>query len=269
MAEGPPPGLGDRPSLSFAVDRFIKTQAPALARIERQRTDGGREVGRASRLFLVPGLEAYDDVAGSLEFERLHGMRPLHLVLQDPRVGSRHRLLRHTGRILAAIHDRLEPADGVPVIAGSLGPGVRSRPVPLHGDFSVGNVLYSPEQDRYAVIDWSVALWLGEPPGVSVGPAVLDLGVFLISLFHSLPLGSTRIPGVRSLAREFLASYGAARITGAAPDDAELCQLLPPLVARFARARRARWGLRALAYRPSLWGLMRFIRAGQPLGAAP
>lgn len=64
------------------------------------------------------------------------------------------------------------------------------KPFPIsriHGDFTLNNVLYNPDSDSIAIIDWSMSRYFEFVS--SVGPIYWDLSYFLSSLFN-VSLGS-------------------------------------------------------------------------------
>ena len=171
-------------------DCLIKRQCPLLSRLERERSQFGARVGTACGLFQVPEVLSFDDSAGEIVF----GFVPDAVRLRDYLVDRPEpELLRRCGSILAAIHSACFDAGQCDVC--------------WHGDFALGNLLYSESRDTIAVIDWSNVPWLLEPACRSRGPAALDLGVAVISLFHPRGVRARNIPDPEGLSMEFLTSY--------------------------------------------------------------
>ena len=226
-------------------DRLIKRQSPKHSRLERERTQFGARVAAESGLFEVPDILSYDDAEGEITFRYIHGA----VALRDYLVKrSEPELMTRAGRALAAIHD----AD-----VDSNGPGVL-----WHGDFGVGNVLYSEDRDRITIIDWANAKWTLEPAERLRGSAGLDLGVALLSLFHHRLLGPMYIPEPEAFGSALLQAYKRER------HYFSIATVLP-FIYRLIHRRRRQWivhrgFLRNLAYDPSLIRLRIFLSKIHP-----
>ena len=133
---------------------------------------------------------SYDDAKGEISFRYIHGSVPLreHLAWR-----SDLQLMLRVGRALAVIHGADVPSNGSDVF--------------WHGDYGMGNVLYSEECDRITIIDWSNANWVLESTEQFTGSPGLDLGVALISLFHQRPMGYMYVGGSEKLGTAFLQGY--------------------------------------------------------------
>ena len=187
-------GLTGSPTLRFEGDRLIKRQSPVQSRIERERTQLGAQIASDSGLFDVPEILSYDDGAGEVTFRYIDAAVTLreHLVSQTDES-----LMVRVGQALAAIHNSCGICCGSQVF--------------WHGDYGVGNVLYSAERDTITIVDWANAKWTHEPFERSCGRAGYDLGGALVALFHYRPLGHMYIPGLETLGAAFLRGYAEAR----------------------------------------------------------
>jgi hypothetical protein len=231
----------------------VKVQAPDASRRERLRTEAGAEVGRATGLFVVPEIVAYDDARGEISFQRLQLMtarQALSEGVQGPE------LLERTGRALAAIHGCLPVTDGTSVRTDA--DGRLGRPqVPLHGDFGMRNVFWLPDRGTISIIDWANADWTGVD--ADRGAPEIDVAVFLISLFHRRILGPWPLTQRHQLARRFLAAYA-----GSAPhglDVGVLRRVVAGMTPAFVRLTRQRKGrLHALGSRHAMIDLQLFLR---------
>ena len=227
-------------TIRIESDCVVKQQPPEFSRCELNRSRLGGEVARNSGLFRVPEILEYDEAKSEITFERIRGLRPLRVLLTDPRNRG---LLERAACALAAIH-------------GS-GPESAKPDVMWHGDFGLGNLLFTENPDELFIIDWCNAFWTGEPPDRSVGPASFDLGILLLSLFPHRIGGRDRIPDRESLATSFLEGYAAATD---AFDPAELHALMPSLNQRLKDHWVRNRGLpSALVYAPSMARMVRFV----------
>jgi tRNA A-37 threonylcarbamoyl transferase component Bud32 len=235
-------------------DCVVKQQFPGESRRERIRTERGARIGRASRRFVVPAIRSFDDSRGEIVFERLRGVESLQSLLpESPRAEH---LARLAGAALAAIHSEILVEDDEPGVGDAPTDGER---VLLHGDFACGNLLYSESRDELAIIDWSVAHWMEERSTHLVGPAAIDLSVFLVSLFYRRPLGPSLIPDPERLGSVFLETYGRLLAGTLRLDD--LRGRISGIARRYASWRFEKGGpLHFISYYPSIWRLLRFVR---------
>lgn len=233
---------GSGATVQVESSRVVKRQAPDRSRIERERTQAGAVLGRETGLFRVPEIFSFDDERGEIVFERLPDLVSLHeLLATNPDID----LLERAGASLAAIHR----CRGV----------FENSDVTWHGDYGLGNLLYSKRSDELAIIDWSNAVWTGEPAARVRGPAALDLGIALLSLFHGRPGAHRRIANPRELGAIFLQSYAQGQ-----PDfDREsLRDFMPDLLRRWRRFWLTRRGmLSTLAHAPAAVRLSSFVRS--------
>lgn len=181
-------------TIGFLGDRVVKRQHPKLSRIELRRTRLGAQIAEDCGLFDVPEILSHNDDDGELVFAYVDQAKTLGQYL---RIRPDMPLMKRVGQALGCIHE--------------LGVASCGRDVFWHGDYGVGNVLYSEASDRITVIDWANAKWVHEPPERSCGRAGFDLGLALIALFHSRPFGRTCIPRIEALAASFLEGYVEAR----------------------------------------------------------
>lgn len=232
---------GSGATVTIEADRVVKRQAPELSKIERERTLAGSALGRESGLFRVPDIHTFNDECGEIVFERLLDAVPLRSLLRTNRDPT---LVQRAGSALAAIHR----SDG----------GSDDADVTWHGDYGFGNVLYDAKCDELVVIDWSNASWTGEPADRARGPAAMDIGIALISLFHGRLAASERIADPEELGAIFMNTYANDR-----PDfnSEALRQLMPELSRLWRRVWRSRRGtLSAVAHLPSAVRLAAFVR---------
>jgi SAM-dependent methyltransferase len=235
-------------------DIVIKIQEPGASRRERLRTLAGREVGQRTGLFVVPEILSFDDASGKITFERLR-LTWLREALSDPARSME--LVGRAAAALAAIHGHMESPDGaIASSPGGMGTGPKRDPVPLHGDFGMRNVFCLPDSDRLAIIDWSNAGWIGFD--ADLGPAEIDVAVFLMSLFQRRVFGPWPIPRRHDVARHFLTTYSSASPHGL--DLAILGEIVAASTPGFNRQTRRRKGtFLALGYRHNMVDLRLFL----------
>ena len=228
------------PTLEIQCDRLVKRQSPDQSRIERARTLLGARVAAESGLFEVPEILSHDDSKGEIIFRYVHDAVTLreHLLIQTDS-----QLMVRVGQALAAIHDADAISSGCDVF--------------WHGDYGVGNVLYSERRDRITIIDWANAKWTLEPAQRSCGSPGFDLGGALIPLFHHRPFGHMYIPRPETLGSAFLHGYIGER------DCFRIGRVLP-FISQMISRRRQYWisqrgFLKNLAYDSSLVRLRFFL----------
>lgn len=181
-------------SVQVCGDRFIKRQSPRCSRLERKRSAIGAHVGESCGLFEVPEVLSFDDANGEIVFRFLSEVIPLRTYLaKEPRP----ELTERCGRALGHIH-----------LANS---AVDNGDVFWHGDYAMSNLLYSEDRDRLTIVDWSNVDWAGLPPELSMGPAGLDLGIALGSLFHRMFVYGPGIASPERLGLSFLKGYALSR----------------------------------------------------------
>lgn len=237
-------------------DTVVKYQTAARTRIELAKTQCGAAIGRATSLFATPRIISYDTNAGSITFERLHGLCSLKQALSSS--PSPRRLIERVARSLAAIHNDLVLAGDYAVPLPDFGVTLRARSVFVHGDFSTTNIFFAAQHDEMFVIDWSTPAWLAAGVG-SVGPCYLDLGILLQSLFDSRPFGPYPIRDPAGLGRTFLDVYCAEASNEVYLE--EFHRYFELLLSAFLRIRaREMPNWRFVAYTPSFWRVHRFVR---------
>jgi hypothetical protein len=167
-------------------------------------------------------------------------------------------LVGRAAAALAAIHEHMESPDGATTSsAGGMGTGPRRDPVPLHGDFGMRNVFCLPHSDRIAIIDWSNADWIGFD--ADLGPAEIDVAVFLMSLFQRRVFGWWPIARRHDVACHFLTTYSSASPYGLDLDL--LAEIVAASTPGFNRQTRRRMGsFLALGYRHNMVDLRLFLR---------
>jgi tRNA A-37 threonylcarbamoyl transferase component Bud32 len=227
------------------TDVVVKVQDPAGSRKERLRTLAGREIGHRTGLFVVPAIRSFNDDRGEITFERLE-MSPLQEELSR---GERSfELVSRAARALTAIHLNLDVPEPTAAAPGT---------VALHGDFALRNIFYMAATDQIAVIDWSLADWIGF--GAEVGPPEIDVAIFLTSLFHRRVFAPWPVARRHELARHFVSSYAATSPVGI--DPVTLRKIVAsgtPALNRLLRHRKG--SLKALIYRHSMIDLDLFLR---------
>ncbi|MEA2725011.1 MAG: hypothetical protein QOH59_2782 [Gemmatimonadales bacterium] len=242
-------------AVSVRGDIIVKTQQPGASRRERLRTLAGRMVGEQTGLFVVPEIVDFDDSRGEIAFGRLP-LTGLHQALSDT-----DRSVEMAGRaaeVLAAIHGLMHHPEDAKTYPGGMGISPGRDLVPLHGDFGLTNVLYLPAPDRIAVIDWSNAEWTGID--ADLGAPEIDVGVFLISLFHRPLFDPWPVSRRHAVARHFLATYASVAPHGL--DIGTLRAFVSAITPAFGRmTRRLKGNLRALAFRHGMVDLAYFLRA--------
>jgi hypothetical protein len=242
-------------SIRIRGETVLKIQDPAASRRERLRTAAAFEVGRRTGLFVVPKILSYDDSRGEIVFERLNltGLREaLSRRADGPDLVSR------AARALAAIHQRMKAPPGALVTSpGEWGMSSGQRPVPLHGDFGMRNLFCISATDDLAIIDWANADWMGFE--ADLGPAEVDVAVFLMSLFHQRLFGPWPIPRRREVARQFLSIYSSvsAHPLNVGTVGAIVAASTPSF---HQQTRQYKGRFRALAYRHNLVDLYFFLR---------
>jgi hypothetical protein len=236
-------------------ETVLKIQDPVASRRERLRTTSGFEVGRRTGLFVVPEILSYDDERGEIVFQRLSliGLREA----LSRRAGSSE-LISRAARALAAIHQQMKAPPGALVASqAEWGRSSGRSPVPVHGDFGMRNLYYISATDDLAIIDWANADWMGFE--ADVGPAEVDVAVFLMSLFHQRLFGPWPIPRRREVARQFLSTYSS--VSAHPLNIGTVGAIVAASTPSFHQQTRQYKGrFRALAYRHNLLDLYFFLR---------
>ena len=221
-------------------DRLIKRQAPMCSRLERKRSYIGADVGKSCGLFDVPEVLSFDDADGEIVFRFVTHAIPLktHLAINPCT-----ELAERCGRALGHIHLAASAVDD-----GSFF---------WHGDYGMGNLLYSGRKDRLTIVDWSNAHWAGMPLQQSMGPAGLDLGIAILSLFHRMFVYGPRIPTPESLGLSFLKGYALSRPRFRLAAERSFLSMIH---SRWRTYYFSRWGVvRTLAVMPSWVRVFRFL----------
>ena len=227
-------------SVEVCSDRLIKRQRPLYSRLERERSDIGASIGKSCGLFDVPDVLSFDDAVGEIAFRFKPDAIPLKKYLVKNPCAE---LAERCGRALAYIH--------------LANPTIDDGSVFFHGDYGLGNLLYTEREDRLTIVDWSNAHWLGVPPGQAYGPAGLDLGIAILSLFHCLFLRGSRIPVPGLLGVAFLRGYALIRPCFRLVDERPALAMIHR---RWCTYHFWRWGfLRTVAAMPSWVREQRFL----------
>lgn len=254
-----PSRLGMRPSGASVViteDEVIKVQDPKSGMLEHFRTSSAKRVADESGLFTVPEIRFYNANEGIIRFEKIHDAENFSSALSHH--STPEKLVSAAGEALAALHTHLDVPEGAHRIrASDLGINSEMPLVPLHGDYGLCNIFTAPSREGIIIIDWSSACWIDRY--ASLGPAGVDLGVFLFALFYRRPFGHNPIPDVAGLGRTFLRSYRAASAEGLCLR--ELRSVTLALLQRNAAVRQKLRGVgHRLAYQPSIYELRCFLR---------
>jgi len=247
-----PPLVGWR-NISFQEDAVVKHQSPERTRVELLKTQLGAEIGRATGLFRTPAILAQDLHAGSITFERLVGYCNMRQALSTSL--SPESLIRRVARTLAAIHARLDLPDRSMIRLPGLGVEPATRPVFVHGDFSIENILYAAERDDLVIMDWSVTDWL---PDGTLGSRYIDLTLFVQSLVTRRVFGERPIPHLALLAHILLETYWRQCEPDVRPEEFDRC--FRALISIYLETWGNRKGWRSFAYQPSLWRAQRLVR---------
>jgi len=167
----------ERPTIQ--ADRILKRGSPEQLTIEAEKTRLAHELGNSSGLFHAPRVIAVDADAGSLELDRLTGIRQLSSVVG--RDADWEEIMIGVGRAVAVVHDQMRmPAS----LARSMPEAWRvgsGDPVALHGDLTVWNVHVADTEPRPVLLDWSFAPRLGLD--ATIGPREFDLTCLMRSCF--------------------------------------------------------------------------------------
>lgn len=224
-----PVRIANNRSVEVCNDLIIKRQHPLYSRLERERSEVGASIGESCGLFDVPEVLSYDDAVGEIVFRFKPDAIPLKKYLS---ISPRTQLAERCGRALAHVH--------------LTNPSIDDGNVFCHGDYGMGNLLYTESDDRLTIVDWSNAHWVGVPLAQSYGPAGLDLGIAILSLFHCLFSHGPRIPTPAPLGVAFLKGYALTRPCFRMTDE-------QPVLAMIQR----RWRM----YHFSRWGVIRTVAA--------
>lgn len=227
-----------RPHVRFDPNEVLKRGNPRTIAIEVAKTRQAAALAKETGLFRVPGIHDHQLQAGIIRFERLRGFVPIAQPIAYGAMGSD--LVKRTAVILALLHDRLTIPDEFREALPEPWACSDEPDVTLHGDFNTDNLLYSPETDEIAIIDWSVSALLGATG--SMGSRYVDLAWFIKSLFlkPAAYLFSRRPAPCADL---FVSRY--AEVCGNPPDRVRLRsigrQCLDVVVANLRRRRLGYW----------------------------
>ncbi len=227
-------------SVIIEGERLIKRQSPERSRVERERSQFGARVSSSCGDFSVPDVLSYDDDAGEIVFRFVPKAVPLKTYLIKRPTPE---LLERTGHALACIHTACSDSEETNVY--------------WHGDFGMGNLLYTESRDELTIVDWNNAHWSLEPPERSRGPAGLDLGIAILSLFHHIIVHPIRIPQPECLSSALLTGYQRVRTSFRINEERSF---LTMVCRRWYRYHLHRHGvLRTLAAIPSWGRINRFL----------
>ena len=233
-------------SITVVGDRMVKRQSSIISRLERERSHIGALIGTSCGLFDVPDLLSFDDAAGELVFRFVRGAVPLKTYFAGNPSAS---LAERCGRALAHIH-LADPRDA-------------DDNVTWHGDYSMRNLLYVERDDRLTIVDWSNARWAGVPLDRSRGPAGLDIGIAIFSLFHRMIVYGPRISNPELLGRAFLRGYECVRPSFRLSEERPV---LSEIHSQWRKYFFARWGvIGTLAVLPSWVRVLRFLWLPEPV----
>lgn len=171
---------------------FIKHLTEAKFRSEWEMSGMGASVALASGFFKTPSIKHAEPEKCVLEFELLTQTATLRkYFIQMAGFGASNeqkvkleRLFERVGRSLASVHEMGKTDDSVTKIAfpdGFIENRFSEESVLIHGDFTLGNLLYDEETDELQIIDWSVSPVFDF--AANYGPRYWDLSFFISSLF--------------------------------------------------------------------------------------
>jgi aminoglycoside phosphotransferase (APT) family kinase protein len=159
--------------LRICDDEVVKTDDPALMRVEVEKTRRAWAIGRSSGLFHVPQVLGYDDDTGVARFQKLHGIEP---VMGLAGMTEHLEVFHKVGRCLAVIHAELAlPAEWVVPLPAAV-PAAEGPQAFLHGDFNCSNVMLAADGE-VAILDWRMTARFGER--ATYGTRYFDVGWFL------------------------------------------------------------------------------------------
>jgi len=210
-------------------------------------TKHGRLIAEASGFFEVPRILSYQAADGVIEFEFIAD----GVTLKEALIASQTPpdTLNILGNALAAIHSTPLKADIAEITLPWKTISDRKNYVFLHGDFQVENILFRPDKQTNVFVDWSAPFWLGGSG--NAGPADVDLGVFILSLFVGRLFRRSRIMCPEEHALNFLKGY----LEGGGTREAviKLQHSFSALCLAYLLAHKgARDRLRMISYLPSL-----------------
>jgi tRNA A-37 threonylcarbamoyl transferase component Bud32 len=226
--------------ISIEPDRVVKRGAPALLRIEAEKTRQAQRIGERSGLFRAPRVLALDEEAGRLELERIEGIAPLIARLRSRSESGA--LLARLGRSLAALHADMVLPDEMTLPLPADWSSRHGEDVVIHGDLSVQNVQLCAGDESIAILDFSMSPWLALPG--TVGDSLIDLSWFGRNLFMCARPLSTSRSRIENAFLLFLGGYLRTRpmSAGAGELAAELAALNDRLTRRVqSRVRLPGW----------------------------
>ncbi len=233
---------------------FLKYRDVDGAQYEVLASEHGRVIGHETGLFDVPQILSHDASGGMIEFERISNELHVRRALSEGRLPVE--TMKALGACLAAIHKTSPPQGVCDIAADWFTPDLNLAPVFLHGDFQIENILYETLRGTLFLVDWSAPAWLGGQG--NRGPACIDLGTFILSLFVRRPFERFRIPQPEIYADHFLAGY-----TEAYGDETEIANLkrcFSALVDAYTAIHRSPKGrLRILVRAASLTQVRRYV----------
>lgn len=189
-------------TLEITKDTVIKTDAPALMRIEVEKCRRAFEIGRNSGLFRVPEVLDYDHNKGRAVFERIPGIQPIkEAVLWE---NGQYTLAKMVGSALAVIHKELTlPSDMIIPLPSDI--AMSETDAFLHGDFNANNVCLSVSSRSLVILDWQMTLRYGGK--ATYGTRYYDLICFINYLLWMPSIRYLWSNPVAPVAKAYLESY--------------------------------------------------------------
>lgn len=216
-------------------------------------SEHGRRIGSETGLFGVPRILSHDTSSGVIEFERIANELHVRRALCEGRLPEG--TMKALGACLAAIHRSTPPESVCDVAPALFASGQETKPAFLHGDFQIENILYESKGNTLFVVDWSAPAWLGGQG--NRGPAWIDLGTFIISLFVRRPFEKDRIHLPGEHADQFLTGYRQG--SGEETEIMNLKRCFPALLDAYTNKHGPKERLRILVRKASLSMARRYV----------
>ncbi len=220
---------------------MTKTSAPALMRVEVEKTRRAFEISKDCGCFRVPEVLEYDEVTGVAVFERLD-IRPISKAVGwgEPR----RTIARWLGTALAIIHrDLMLPHDMCVPLPAEL--ALPHGQVFLHGDLGVENVCVGRSWPRLVIVDWQMTgVYGGE---ATYGTRYFDILWFVHNLINRPQPRFLFSNPVAPVTRAFIESYFQEARLPYAPDEVAAYAArffdveMPRVKQEMARHRRREW----------------------------
>jgi len=180
----------------------IKTDSPALMRIEVEKTRRAFEIGQDCGLFRIPKVLDYYEDKGVAVFERLYGIQPTNALISSQTHGEL--LAIRLATSLAIVHKELKLPDNMilplPTELESYGSKVF-----IHGDLSTENVCFDEENSSIVILDWQMTGVHGGQ--ATYGTPYFDLIWFVNNLIYRPRIRYLLANPLASITRMFIETY--------------------------------------------------------------